>query len=196
LPGRAVLATIDDCYADLAEAAPLLAQRRIPAVAFAVAGYVGGTNDWDRAHGAAVVPLLDADGLRALIGHGVEIGSHATTHRLLSRVPREELEEELRGSADTFEKLGLPRPRSLAYPHGDWSPEVAQAAAEAGYEVAFTVDPKAVECGSHRYALPRIEVLASDGRLGLMVKLITASWPEPLRKRVQGLLGRPARPRG
>jgi glycosyltransferase involved in cell wall biosynthesis/peptidoglycan/xylan/chitin deacetylase (PgdA/CDA1 family) len=192
LPRRAVLVTFDDCYADLAEAASLLAERRIPAVAFAVAGYVGGTNDWDRGIGAGTVALLDADGLRALAGRGVEIGSHASTHRLMSRVPHDELEEELRGSAVKLQTLGLPRPRAFAYPHGDWTPEVAQAVAEAGYEVAFTVDPGVVERGAHRYALPRIEVLAGDGRLSLTVKLATASWPEPLRRRITKLVRAPA----
>jgi GT2 family glycosyltransferase/peptidoglycan/xylan/chitin deacetylase (PgdA/CDA1 family) len=189
LPRRAILVTFDDCYADLAPAAALLRQHEVPAVAFAVANHVGGTNDWDRGIGAGEVSLLDADGLRALGAQGVEVGSHSSTHRLLSRVPSAELDEELRGSAQTLANLGLPRPRAFAYPHGDWSPEVAEQVADASYEVAFTVDPGAAARGSHRYAVPRIEVLASDGLLGLIVKIATASWPAPVRKRVTKLVG-------
>jgi peptidoglycan/xylan/chitin deacetylase (PgdA/CDA1 family)/GT2 family glycosyltransferase len=195
LPRRAVLVTFDDCYADLASAAALLRRKEVPALAFAVASYVGGTNVWDRGIGAGAIRLLDADGLRALPQQGVEVGSHSSTHPLLSRVPREGLDKELRGSADTFASLGLSRPRAFAYPHGDWSPEVAEAVAEAGYEVAFTVDPGAAARGSHRYALPRIEVLASDGLFSLIVKIATASWPEPLRKRAARVLAHRARVR-
>ena len=187
LPGRALLVTFDDCYADLAEAAKHLAELRIPAVAFAVAGRVGGTNDWDRGIGARELALLDADGLRALPGHGIEVGSHASTHRPLSTVPEEELDDELGGSAAALEALGLPRPRSLAYPHGDFTPEIAEAVARAGYEVAFSVDPRAADRGSHRYAVPRIQVLRSDGVLGVVVKVLTATWPHPLRSRARRL---------
>ena len=60
LPGRAVLVTFDDAYADLLSAAiPVIAERRIPAVAFAVSGRIGDTNQWDREIGAGTLRLLD-----------------------------------------------------------------------------------------------------------------------------------------
>src|SRR4051794_27581664 len=59
LPRRAALVTFDDAYTDLLEvAAPLLAERGIPAVVFAVAGHLGGANDWDHHKGAASLSLL------------------------------------------------------------------------------------------------------------------------------------------
>jgi hypothetical protein len=65
--------------------------------------------------------------------------------------------------------------------------------AEAGYDIAFTVDPGVVERGAALCALPRIEVLAGDGRLGLAAKLAAARWPEPLRRRALRMLRSPAR---
>lgn len=184
LPPRAVLLTFDDAYAELRTAAlPLLRQREIPAVVFAVTGLVGGVNEWDRAKGARVLALLDAEGLHALAAAGVEIGSHTSSHATLTRVEPDGLAAELEGSAARLEALGFPRPRALAYPHGAWDAGVAAAARAAGYGVAFTVEPGVVRRGGNRHALPRVEVLASDTATKLRMKLLTAGWPS----RVRGL---------
>src|ERR1700710_2894074 len=77
LPRRAVLVSFDDAYTDLLEvAAPLLAEREIKAVVFAVAGHLGGVNDWDHHKGAASLNLLDLAGLGQLPGQGIEVGAH------------------------------------------------------------------------------------------------------------------------
>jgi glycosyltransferase involved in cell wall biosynthesis/peptidoglycan/xylan/chitin deacetylase (PgdA/CDA1 family) len=184
LPPRAVLVTFDDAYTDLLSAAcPRLAERGIPAVAFAVAGRMGGTNTW-ASSGAGVLDLLDADGLRAVAERGVEIGSHGASHRPLPSVPPDELEDELEGSAAQLEAIGVPRPRAFAYPHGEGSPELAAVVRDAGYAAAFTVDAGFVQRGADRYALPRIEVLASDTPRKLRLKIATARWPERSRRRV------------
>src|SRR5207245_1899585 len=79
LPERAVLLTFDAAYADLLTAAcPILAERGIPAVVFAVTDRIGGSNDWRR-NGATELRLLDADGLRKVAEHGVAVGSHGAT---------------------------------------------------------------------------------------------------------------------
>jgi glycosyltransferase involved in cell wall biosynthesis/peptidoglycan/xylan/chitin deacetylase (PgdA/CDA1 family) len=183
LPERALLVTFDDAYVDLlSEAAPILAERGIPAIAFAVAGLTGGTNKWDQPLGARELRLLDADGLRALPAAGIEVGSHGMNHRQLPKLAAAEAEREIRGSAEALEALGLPRPRAFSYPHGEWNDEIAAAARESGYEVAFTVTPGRVERGCNRYALPRIEVLAGDTPTRLRLKLATARWPRRLRQ--------------
>jgi len=183
LPEKALLLSFDDCYCDLLEtAAPLLSERDIPAVAFAVTGLTGGTNEWDRPLGARELELLDGEGLRSLPAFGVEVGSHGMRHRPLAKLGFSEAEEEVRGSAAVLESLGLPRPRAFSYPHGESTPEVARAVREAGYAAAFTVTPGQVEIGADRWALPRIEVLAGDTPLRLRLKLRTASWPQRRRR--------------
>lgn len=192
-PEGAVLLTFDDAYEDLASAAaPILAEREIPAVVFAVADRIGGTNDWDRALGGKALPLLDEQGLRELSLAGIEVGSHAATHRRLPELEPAELERELVGSAERIASLGLPRPRALSYPHGRWTPDVAAAARAAGYMVAFTVDAGAVRRTANRMALPRIEVLAGDSGRTLRRKLSAAGWSCRRRRRVLGLTRREA----
>jgi peptidoglycan/xylan/chitin deacetylase (PgdA/CDA1 family)/glycosyltransferase involved in cell wall biosynthesis len=171
LPPRSILLTFDDAYVDLLTAAcPILRERGIPAVAFAVTNQIGGTNTWRRSD-AIEVSLLDAAGLREAAEHGVVIGSHGATHRPLPMVPEEELAAELEGSADTLESIGLPRPTVFSYPHGEWTPALAAAVARAGYRGAFTVAGRGVRRLPDRYALPRIEVLAGETGKTLARKL-------------------------
>lgn len=178
LPPRAVLLSFDDAYTDLLDVAcPLLAERDLPAVVFAVAGHIGGVNDWDHHRGAANLSLLDPAGLREVAARGVEVGSHTLRHRSLPSVPDGELEQELAGAADRLEEIGVPRPRVFSYPYGHWSPALAAAVRDAGYESAFTVDWGVVRDGSDRYALPRVEVHASDTARKLRLKLLAARWP-------------------
>jgi GT2 family glycosyltransferase/peptidoglycan/xylan/chitin deacetylase (PgdA/CDA1 family) len=190
LPDGAILVTFDDAYADLLPTAvEVLGRRGIPAIVFAVSDQIGGTNEWDRHLGAAPLPLLDAGGLRALIAGGLEIGAHGVSHRQLTKVDAATVEGELRDSAAAIEAVGLPRPRAFAYPHGEWSPSIAEAAARAGYSVSFTIDPGRVTVASERQALPRVEVLAGDTHRTLRVKLATVDWPEWLRDRLLARIG-------
>jgi peptidoglycan/xylan/chitin deacetylase (PgdA/CDA1 family) len=185
LPRKALLLTFDDAYADLLEAGcPILVERGLPGVVFVVAGKLGGTNEWDYRIRARPLDLLDADGLRAVIAQGIEVGSHTVSHRPLPKVPEVELEEEIAGPATLLEEAGLPRPRTFSYPYGEWSPEIAAVARDAGYEASFTIEPGVATRDSDRHALPRIEVLASDTPGRLRRKLRSAAWPAPLRIRL------------
>ena len=177
LPSRALLLTFDDAYADLlTAAAPLLRARGVPGVVFALAGHIGGANTWGR-EGATQPRLLDADGLRAVAAAGIEVGSHGETHRSMPKLEPAELAAELADSATALEALGLPRPRVLAYPYGEWNRDVATATKAAGYEAAFAIHPGLIGPESDRYALPRVEVLSDDTPLRLRAKLATAAWP-------------------
>jgi peptidoglycan/xylan/chitin deacetylase (PgdA/CDA1 family) len=182
LPPRAVLVTFDDAYADLLTAAlPILTERRIPALAFAVSDRVGTSNDWDRPLGAGVLSLLDAEGLRTVAANGVVVGSHGATHRALPTVARGDLEAEVAGSAATLQALGLPRPTAFAYPHGELDGVVVAAVRSARYGAAFTVRPGVVRSGANRHALPRLEVLTDTPRT-LVLRVATAAWPDRRRR--------------
>ncbi len=190
LPPRALLLTFDDAYTDLLEVAcPIMVERGVPGVVFAVAGKLGGTNEWDNKKRASTLHLLDAEGLRAVAEQGVEVGAHTTNHRPLPKVPAAELEEEIIGSGKRLEAAGLPWPRSFSYPYGEWNPELARMAKEAGYELAFTVDWGVVGDGADPYTLPRVEIHASDTPRKLRLKLLAAGWPGKLRDVFLRLMG-------
>lgn len=163
LPRRALLLTFDDCYQDLLDVVlPMLEERGIPAVAFAVSRRLGGTNEWDEAIGAPQLRLLDADSLRELAARGVAIGAHSRTHPQLTCVSVEELSDEVAGSVADLEAVGLDRPLLFAYPHGECDHKVQRAVQDAGLEAAFTVKPGLVQPSQDPYQVPRIEILRGD----------------------------------
>ena len=191
LPARAALLTFDDAYAHLHGAAlPLLAERGIPAVVFAVAGMLGGTNEWDRGLGARRLDLLDEAGLAELSAAGIEVGAHSVSHVLLPPLADAELEEEVRGAAERLESAGLPRPRAFSYPHGEHDARVVRAVADAGYALAFTVTPGIAERSADRLALPRVEVLNSDRGARFQLRVAAAGWPGFARRAAYRLLRR------
>jgi peptidoglycan/xylan/chitin deacetylase (PgdA/CDA1 family) len=172
LPARPLLLTFDDCYADLLEAGlPLLQERGIPAIAFAVAGEIGGSNSWDAQQGARQLPLLDAAGLRKLAAAGVEIGAHGCSHRPLPDLPAHELAAEITESLDALEACGLPRPRFFAYPYGASSRTVFQATVDAKLLAAFSVRPGIVDPAAGHFLIPRFVIFRADRGWRLRWKL-------------------------
>jgi glycosyltransferase involved in cell wall biosynthesis len=196
VPRRAALLTFDDCYRDLVDVGlPMLRELGVPALAFAVSRRVGRTSDWDAGIGAPELPLADAAGLHELAQARVAIGSHTRTHRKLSRLSADELADEIAASLTDFEPLGLPRPTFLAYPYGDYSSEVTEAAAAAGLRGAFTTESGLVQPGQDAYAVPRIEIRREDGWLRFAWKVVTAGRLRPRRgKQSREPLGRVVAP--
>lgn len=177
LPRRAVLLTFDDCYVDLlSDALPVLAERGIPAVAFAVTGLASNSNEWDHPKGCTRLALLDDAGLREAAGAGIEIGGHSRTHRALSGLDSEELAAETAGTAEDIEAKGLPRPRFFAYPYGDFDRAARDAVEAAGYLAAFTVAPGRYRRASDRFTIPRVEMLRQDTGLRFWLKTALAAF--------------------
>ena len=175
LPRKAILLTFDDCYADLLECAlPILKEFRIPAVAFAVSGCLGGYNEWDRKFGAGQRRLLDARGLFTLANAGIEIGAHSRNHRSLPQLHGNELAAEIDGSISDLERIGLKRPYLFAYPYGESNSKVREAAQAAGLKAAFTVNPGTVQPGQDPFDIPRIEILRSDTLWNFWRKVVIA----------------------
>lgn len=122
-----ILLTIDDGQESVyTQALPALAKYDFQAVLFVITSRVGtrGYCTWNQ--------------LRELSGRGVEIQSHAVSHRLLTKLNLSELSEELRMSKDSIEQgLGTPV-KALAVPMGGYSRSIAQVAQSLDYDFVFT----------------------------------------------------------
>jgi peptidoglycan/xylan/chitin deacetylase (PgdA/CDA1 family) len=67
----------------------------------------------------------------------MEIASHGVTHRLLTQLPSNEMQQELAESKRVLEaQLGVPV-RAVAAPGGFWSRAAQEAARRAGYDAAW-----------------------------------------------------------
>lgn len=84
------------------------------------------------------VRLLHLDEAREMAGAGIEFGSHAATHPILTGLRPDRLDQEVLGSKQTLE-AGLGRPvTAFCYPNGDHDAAVVQAVKSAGYTCAVT----------------------------------------------------------
>ncbi|MFQ5590086.1 MAG: polysaccharide deacetylase family protein [Phycisphaerae bacterium] len=83
--------------------------------------------------------IMDWGQLAALAESGHEIGSHSSTHEILTQLDDATLENEVAGSRASLETgLGVPV-RAFCYPNGDVDARVARAVVSAGYSCAVTV---------------------------------------------------------
>lgn len=160
--------TFDDGYRDFAETAvPILRRFGFTATVYALAGRLGGANEWDP--GDPPKPLLTARQLREVAAAGMEVGSHGLTHVALTAVPSATLARELRQSRVVLTEI-LGRPvRSFAYPYGELGDREVAAVCAAGYDHACAVARTPPTC---RYAIPRTYVGQRDARLRMAVRKI------------------------
>jgi peptidoglycan/xylan/chitin deacetylase (PgdA/CDA1 family) len=102
--------------------------------------------------------FLDWDGVRRLAESGVvTIGSHCCTHTPLPKLPLAAVGAELARSAEVIaEKLGG-APRTLAYPNGDYTSEIA-ALTGSRYRLAFTTERGIVKRGDDPTRLRRYNI--------------------------------------
>jgi peptidoglycan/xylan/chitin deacetylase (PgdA/CDA1 family) len=160
---RELLVTFDDAFESFAmHAWPELERRGMRCTVFVVTDFVGRPSTWDLSLPGRRVRHLDWDELRALALRGVEIGSHAATHRDLRRLEYRELEHELAGSRKILEdRLGL-AVRAVAYPFGRFDLRVRQAALRAGFTLGFSMCPPGPNRRVDRLALRRSGVYITD----------------------------------
>lgn len=102
--------------------------------------------------------FLDWEGVRKLAASGVvTLGSHACTHTPLPKLDLPAVEAEfVRSRATIAERAGV-TPRTLAYPNGDYTRQIATLAAS-HYALAFTTERGFVRHGDHPARLRRFNV--------------------------------------
>ncbi|MEE1929215.1 polysaccharide deacetylase family protein [Streptomyces sp. TRM 70351] len=158
--------TFDDGYADfLTHALPLLRRHTCTATVFVLPGRLGGDNAWDP-HGPRK-PLLTADGVRAVAGAGMEIGSHGLRHERLTTADDAALREETVRSRALLREITGQDPEGFCYPYGAVDARAVRAVRAAGYGYACAIDPGPLS-GPH--ALPRAHVGAGDTAWRLRAK--------------------------
>lgn len=109
----------------------------------------------------------------------VEVGSHGLNHDPLTGCDDDQIENELRGSRRLLrDRLGI-EADAVAYPNGDFSEAVVEAAGRAGYRLGFTTESRHARKGDKPLALPRILVGRPDTPPILAGRL--AGWREWLR---------------
>ena len=133
------------------------------------------------AHFASDYSLLTWDELaRAVDGGLIEVGSHGVEHEPLTTCSSAQLTSELAQSRLSLETRLQVTVTSVAYPNGDHSPSVRDAARQAGYAVGFTTGDRHHRPGDDPLQIPRILVGAADDRTVLAARL--SGWREWLHR--------------
>lgn len=106
--------------------------------------------DWDHAH--------------EMSRNNVWFGSHAMSHRLLTKLNNEELKIELKQSKVLLEgKLQLPI-HSIAYPNGSFNETVVNATRIAGYNLGFTTNTGYFQTNENPFEIKRVNIHQNAAR--------------------------------
>ncbi len=128
---RDVVITFDDGGRSIIDCAlPVLREFSAPATMFVIAGFVG-------CHGQTM-EFLTWDDMDGIAAQKIEIGSHGLGHLPLIGSDAEEIEREIFGAAELFERHGF-APRTFAYPYGRRSDTAKEVVRSAGFEAAFMI---------------------------------------------------------
>lgn len=172
-----VALTFDDAYRNFHEKVfPILTRLRLPATLFVPVGFIEG--ECPPPIAGTALPAASWSELAEMAGSGwVTIGSHTWSHRDLTSLRVEEVDDELRRSQDRLEeRLGRPV-RSFCYPRARWSPAV-EVRLRRLYDLA--VIGGGGRFGGHRrdpYRIERVS-LRADGPRSLAPVLGARVWLE------------------
>ena len=160
-PHSALLLTLDDAYASLADFAyPLLAELGFTATTFLITDFVGRTNTWDARYTWRRLTHLDWPAVEQWRARGFDFGSHGATHRRLTWLTASAAADDLERSRDTLvRRLGEDAGTAVAFPFGATNDRLARSARLAGYTLGFG----GVRGDPHdRFDLPRVPVYSWD----------------------------------
>ena len=86
--------------------------------------------------------MMNWDQVREMQNHGIEFGAHTIHHPILTRIPREEVREEVMGSKKRIEEELGKQVVGFAYPNGqasDFNESIERIVADSGIRGAFTL---------------------------------------------------------
>jgi glycosyltransferase involved in cell wall biosynthesis/peptidoglycan/xylan/chitin deacetylase (PgdA/CDA1 family) len=170
--GNVACVTFDDGYLDnLTQAAPILADLKVPATTFITSGLLvrePAVLEHFRKLTNYPTAYLDARSAAQLHSAGFEIGAHTHSHANLARLDLEETRDQVLHSRRIIEDAIAAPVRSFAYPFGKrgihYTPETVTVVREAGFHGAAAVAFRSVTAREsiRVFEVPRFFVNRSD----------------------------------
>jgi peptidoglycan/xylan/chitin deacetylase (PgdA/CDA1 family) len=188
LPPRPLVVTFDDGFADVAEAASMLAARGFPCTLYVTTGALRGRGPCHEPAEMALPParMLDWSQLAELAEQHVEIGAHTHTHPQLDVIQPPKAREEIRLCKRLLEEMLGHEVPSFAYPHGFHSSAVRRFVGEAGYISACGVGNALSSQADRVLSLSRLTVRADTTDEEIAAWLVGRGAPvAPYRERLR-----------
>jgi peptidoglycan/xylan/chitin deacetylase (PgdA/CDA1 family) len=181
LRNYAVVLTFDDGFRNfLTVAAPMLAERNLPATVFLITdkaseeGAGERSSTWTPLDDQRYLSWAEAQELRAR--YGFEFGSHTCSHSPLLGLSEADTERELVHSFNQLvSRLGVTEP-TLSYPKGEYSSLLAEEARKLGYSCALTTDRGQNELSHDLFTLGRSLIGNRDDQASFAVRVSGLRW--------------------
>jgi peptidoglycan/xylan/chitin deacetylase (PgdA/CDA1 family) len=163
---RNVIFSFDDGYEDnFTTAFPILKEFGYTGMFYLTADIIGTEKmfELDKKESGQVEHnrIMNWEQATKLLSEGMEIGSHTSSHAILTTIPDDQARQELVGSKKEIEsKLGV-EISSFCYPGGFFNSSHEKMVNETGYRSACTAD-MGIWRGGNILRIPRVGVLASD----------------------------------
>jgi len=194
LPSRPIVLTFDDgCVECVEHATATLSRHGFTGTFYLVADFMGATSTWTLPRRQVAFPLIDWRTAGRLVAEGFTCGSHTCTHRRLAELPPEECRDELvRSRIVLQDRLGV-NVAHLSYPFGSFTAAVREAAAEAGYLTACSIQNGLSRASDDLLALHRLNVGGYETLTDFKCRVITGKRPDEVLPRPVYSMARRAR---
>lgn len=172
---KPIIITFDDGYKDnLVNALPILKKYNFTSTCFVVSDYIGKFNKWDLSHKKFMrKELLNKNDILEWIKYGMDIGSHGKTHKSLTKLLKNEINDEISESKDYIQNLlGYPV-ETFSYPFGHTN-KLSVEIVKNFYKYAVTTIRSRYNTKKHyNFYIPRIHMSNNLSKFKLFFKLKT-----------------------
>ena len=156
---------------------PILNKFGFKATVFIISDFVGKYNTWDHNLFGNKAKHLTWKQIKILSQHGWEIGSHAATHRDLTRLSEDEAFFELIDSQKKISELIEKPVEYISYPFNKLNDNIIQFSQQAGYKgCCILSDRKNYKNKFGEYVIPRMGVYSIDSLNSLNNKLSNSAF--------------------
>lgn len=176
LSGPAVAITFDDGYQSVLQIREIIKKYNIKPAIFVISdpgkiNRVEIENDYS---------LLNTKDIKTLIKDQWDIGSHSKTHESFAKLTKSKIIEEVIDSKSALSRdLGIDI-KYFAYPKGVYSMPIVEAAKQAKYQLAFSMDDNPLMPGTDKLTISRIGINASHSLQEF--KYLFTPWVQKMRK--------------
>jgi GT2 family glycosyltransferase/peptidoglycan/xylan/chitin deacetylase (PgdA/CDA1 family) len=170
----AVAIVFDDAFKSVRDnALPVLERYGLTAAMAVPTGVMGRALDWwvenDCDDKGDVV--LGKEDIAGIDRRGYEIVSHTVSHRNLTQIGMAELKTELCESKRMLEQILGHEVDGIVYPYGACNKTVCEAAAEAGYRIGFSIEPKTICQSVNPLCIGRFKVAPNESMVRFKLKV-------------------------